>query len=59
MQSIYFTEDCYFVRAYYNNDQMKLPGCKKLDCTFAEFENYISDISMTYDQIQDQCYKED
>ena len=55
---LWLDKDCYFVRAYFNNDQMKLPGCKKLDCKFTEFEAYISQIGMTYDQIQKQCYED-
>ena len=55
---VWLDKDCYFVRAYFNNDQMKLPGCKKLDCKFTEFEAYIKQIGMTYNQMQTKCYED-
>lgn len=50
-------ESCYIVKVFFNNIQLKLPGCKTADCTFKEFSNYIAKIGMTYDQMAKQCAK--
>jgi len=53
------TKDCYIVKVFYNNDQLKLPGCAKLDCTFSEFEAYIAAVGFDYNKIDEFCHSED
>ena len=53
------SKDCFTVKIFYNFEQLQLPWCKKLDCSFSEFESYIIKTGLNYDQIQKQCYKEE
>ena len=51
--------DCFIVKVFYNFEQLQLPGCAKLDCSFEEFESYIEKIGLNYDQMDEICSKEE
>jgi len=52
------SKKCYFVQVYFNNDQLKLPGCKNLDCDFDEYERYILKRGLTYSEMDKICFSE-
>ena len=53
------SKDCFIVKVFYNFEQLQLPGCAKLDCSFEEFESYIEKIGLNYDQMDEICSKEE
>jgi len=50
---------CYYVKAIFNDIQLKLPGCSSIDCSFNEFRGYIESFGMTYDQMIEICFSEE
>ncbi|CAI2371135.1 unnamed protein product [Moneuplotes crassus] len=50
---------CYYVKAIFNDIQLKLPSCSSIDCSFTEFKGYIESFGMTYDQMIEICFSEE
>lgn len=44
-------EDKFFFKIFYNNQQIKLPGCKQMDCDFDEFEESFRDRGLTQEEV--------
>ncbi|CAI2368953.1 unnamed protein product [Moneuplotes crassus] len=49
---------CFYVRIFFDNDQLKLNDCKSIDCTFKEFETFLKDKGYPPDMIDKECTSE-
>ncbi|CAI2370993.1 unnamed protein product [Moneuplotes crassus] len=52
------SESCFFIRVFFNDLQLKLPGCRDIDCTFRDFSRHIDGFDINEEKMHQICYSE-